>query len=261
GNGGDGPRLLLTVATNQVEAATQRAEHAQGEDIYLEQAHQIQIVLVPLDHGAIGHGGIFHRHQGIQRVLGNHETTGMLRQVPRKTEQLAGQYQHPAQQHIVRIEASLTQTLGGWQPFATPAATVGQGVDLIRWQPQRSGHVAYRTGTVVSAGDRRQRRTITAVAPKHVLQHLLAAVVLEIHVDIRWLIALFGQKTREQHVAFARVQLGDAQRKADRRVGRRTAALAQNRLLAGETNDVVNGKEVTFVLQFGDDLQFLFDTL
>ena len=94
---------------------------------------------------------------------------------------------------------------------------------------------------MVGAGDRRQRRAVTAIAPEDILQHLLAPVVLEIHIDIRRLIAFSGHETREQHVAFGRVQLGDAQRKADRRVGRRTAPLAENCLLSGETNDVVNG--------------------
>ena len=215
GNAGDGPGLLLTVATDQVEAATQRAEHAQGEDIHLEQAYQVQVVLVPLDDGAIGHGGIFHRHQGIQRVLGNHETAGMLRQMPRETEQLARQYQHPAQQCIVRIEAALAQALRRRQPFATPAATVGQSIDLVRRQPQRPSHVAYRSGTVIGTGDRRQRRAATAIAAEDVLQHLFAPVVLEIHIDIRRLVALLGQETRKQHVVLDWIQLSDAQRKTD----------------------------------------------
>ncbi len=215
GNGGDGPWRLLAITADQLEAAAQRAKHAQGEDIHLEQAHQVQVVLVPLDDGAIGHGGIFHRHQGIQRVLGNHETAGMLRQMPRETEQLARQYQHPAQQCIVRIEAALAQALRRRQPFATPAATVGQSIDLVRRQPQRPSHVAYRAGTVVGTGDRRQRRAATAIAAEDVLQHLFAPVVLEIHIDIRRLVALLGQETREQHVVLDWIQLSDAQRKTD----------------------------------------------
>ena len=112
GNGGDGPARLVAVAADQIEAAAQCAEHAQGEDVHLQQAHQVQVVLVPLDDGAIVHGGVFHRHQAVQRLFGNHEAAGVLRQMPRKTEQFAGQYQHPAQQRIVRVEAAFTQALG-----------------------------------------------------------------------------------------------------------------------------------------------------
>jgi hypothetical protein len=72
------------MAAQQVETAANRAEHAQGEDIHLEQADRVEIVLVPLDDGALGHRGVFHRHQMVQRLLGNHETAGMLGQVPGK---------------------------------------------------------------------------------------------------------------------------------------------------------------------------------
>ncbi|MNN25813.1 hypothetical protein D3C81_1393020 [compost metagenome] len=85
------------MALQQVEAAAQGAEHAQGQHIDLEQPDHVQVVLVPLDHGAVLHRGVFHRHQLIQRLLRNDEAAGVLRQVPGKADQLTGQNQHPPQ--------------------------------------------------------------------------------------------------------------------------------------------------------------------
>ncbi len=77
GQGGQGPELA-TVALDQGEAAAQGAEHAEGEHVDLEQADQVQVVLVPLDDGALGHAGVLHRHQGVEGVFGDHETAGVL---------------------------------------------------------------------------------------------------------------------------------------------------------------------------------------
>jgi hypothetical protein len=45
------------------QRAADGAEHAQRQDVDLDQAQRVQIVLVPLDDGAVVHGGVFHRHQ------------------------------------------------------------------------------------------------------------------------------------------------------------------------------------------------------
>ncbi len=57
------------------------------------------------------------------------------------------------------------------------------------------------------------------------------------------------------------VDLGDAERVADRRVRRRAAALAQDALRARERDDVVDGEEIGLVLQFGDQRELVLDQL
>ncbi len=54
-------------ASTRSKAAADRGEHAQRQHVDLEQAQLIEIVLVPLDHRALGHGGVFDRHQLAQR--------------------------------------------------------------------------------------------------------------------------------------------------------------------------------------------------
>ena len=191
-------QVQITMPAQQVEAAANRAEHAQGEDIHLEQADRIEVVLVPLNDGAVGHRRVFDRHQGVQRLLGNHKTAGMLRQMPGEADQLPGQAQHPAQHRTIRVEAAFTQTFQRRRLIAPAPAAVGQRVDLIRRQAEGLGHIAHGTGGVIGADHRRQRRTTPAVTVEHVLQDFFAALVLEIDIDVRRLVALFGHETFEQ---------------------------------------------------------------
>ncbi len=254
-------QIAVAMAAQQVEATAYRAEHAQREDIHLEQADGVEVILVPLDNGALGHGGIFHRHQGVQRVFGNHKTARVLGQVPGKADQLLSQCQHTPQDRALRVEAAFAQAFQRRRIFTPTPATVGQRVDLVRRQTEGLGHVAHRAGRVITADHRRQRRAGAAVALEHVLQHFLAAFMFEVHVDIRRFIALLGQEAFEQHIRQAWVDFGDAQGKTHRRVGGRAAALTQDRTAAGEAHDVVHRQEVAFVTEVADQLQFLVDLL
>lgn len=70
--------MPATVVLQLVEAATQGAEHAQRQYVDLEQANHVQVILVPLDHRALRHRGILHRHQLVQRLLGDDKTARVL---------------------------------------------------------------------------------------------------------------------------------------------------------------------------------------
>ena len=54
---------LAGMALDQVKALCGCGEHAEGQAIDLEDAQLVEIVFVPLDDGATGHGGVFDRHQ------------------------------------------------------------------------------------------------------------------------------------------------------------------------------------------------------
>lgn len=65
--------------------------------------------------------------------------------------------------------------------------------------------------------------------------------------------SLYGWKAKfDKLSAVHRVDLGDAQRKTNRRVRGRTATLAQDLAAARETDDVVHGQEVALVGQLGN---------
>ena len=64
----------------------------------------VDVVLVPLDEGAVGHGRVADRHGFVQPPLGQHEAADVLRQVAREAQQLGGQGRGAADLQVVRIE-------------------------------------------------------------------------------------------------------------------------------------------------------------
>jgi hypothetical protein len=91
------------------------------------------------------------------------------------------------------------------------------------------------------------------------LKDLFAPLVLEIDVDVGRLVALAADETLEEQVDAGRVDGGDAEAIADGRVRRRPAALAENPAGAGEADQIVDGQEVVFVLEFGNEGKLALD--
>ena len=104
-----------------------------------------------------------------------------------------------------------------------------------------------------------QPGAVAAVFLVDVLDHLLAPLVLEIDIDIRGFIAIFGNEALEQQGVLDRVDRGDSQTKAHRRIGRRAAPLAQDRRLATarEINHFFDGQKVLCEVLFADQGKFL----
>ena len=107
--------------------------------------------------------------------------------------------------------------------------------------------------------DGRHAGPVAAVLVVDVLQHLLAPLVLEIDVDVRRLVPLLADEPLEQHVDPLGIDAGHAQAVADRRVGRRAAALAQDVPLAGEPHQVPDREKIGLVPQLLDQRQLVLD--
>ena len=96
---------LAAETVHEVERAADRREHAEPEHVDLEQAERVEIVLVPLDHRAVGHRGVLDRHEFLEQVARDHEAADVLRQVPRKAEQLPREREHLRQHRDCRDRA------------------------------------------------------------------------------------------------------------------------------------------------------------
>ncbi len=100
-----------------------------------------------------------------------------------------------------------------------------------------------------------------AVAVVHILDHFFAAVVGDIDIDIRRLATFFGDEPFEQQFQFDRVNGGDSETVADRRVGRRASPLAENAVLATETGDIPHNQKISGQVQPVDHLEFMLELL
>ena len=77
-------RRASPVVRHQRQRLADRRQHAEAQDIHLQQTQGFEIVLVPLDDRALLHGGVLDRHQFGERPGGDHEAADMLGQMPRE---------------------------------------------------------------------------------------------------------------------------------------------------------------------------------
>ncbi len=239
--------------------ATYGAEHAQRQHVDLHQAQRVDVVLVPLDHRAFRHGGVLHRHQAVEPAARNDEAADMLRQVPWHADQHPGYAQPALDAGIGRVEADFGAALRQFLALFPPGQVAGQAFDCGERKTQGAAGVAQRAAGAVADHGGGQRRTFATVPGIDVLDHFFAPLMLEIDVDVGWLVALLRDEAFEQHRGARRVDLGDEERIADRRVRRRTPPLAEDALPARPGDDVVHGKEIGRVAHFGDQPQFVLD--
>ena len=72
---------------------------------------RVDVVLVPFDHLAVLHRGRLDRHQLVEPVVGQHEAAGMLREMARRADQLAGELERQAQAPVAEVEVELLGVL------------------------------------------------------------------------------------------------------------------------------------------------------
>src|SRR5690606_16596378 len=104
--------------------------------------------------------------------------------------------------------------------------------------------ITNRRTRAVRGNHGRHPGAVTAVFFIDVLQYFLAPLMLEININIRRLISLAANEPLEQHITAIGIDRGDAKHIADGRVGRRTAALAENAAAASEPDQIPDSQEV-----------------
>ena len=91
---------------DQIQRLTQATQHAEPEHVDLQDAERVEIVLVPFDKGAVGHGAVADRHHLIEPAARDDEAADMLRQMPREAVDLLRERRDLAHAPALRIEAA-----------------------------------------------------------------------------------------------------------------------------------------------------------
>ena len=133
-------------------------------------------------------------------------------------------------------------------------------IDVVR-EAEDLGRLADRRARAIGDDRGGEPGALAPVALVDVLDHLLAPLVLEIDVDVGRLVALGRDEALEQKIEARRIDLGDAEAEADRRIGRRAAALAEDAARAGEAHDVVHGEKIGRVVERGDQRELMRERL
>ena len=128
-----------------------------------------------------------------------------------------------------------------------------------RVRAERFADVANRRTRPVGDHFGRHRRVFAAVPLVDVLNDLFAILVREVDVDVRYLVALLGKKALEEQLHADRVDRGDAQGIAHRRVGGRTASLGQDAQALRLVRDVPNDEKVACEVHARDDAELVLE--
>ena len=242
-----------------IQRTADRGQHAERQHIHFQQPEGIQIIFVPLDHGALWHGGVFNRHQLRQWAGRDDEAAGMLRQMTRKADQFAREFERETNRRAVAIKAGFGQTRFNRVCFIPPLHGFGEAPGLLNRETECLADILKRRARPVSGERCRQRSAFAPVFAVDILNHFFAPSVFEIDINVGRLVALFRDETLEQNLYSSRVDLGDAEAIAHRRIGRRATPLTQDALPARETHNVMHGQKKRLVGQITDQQQLAFD--
>ena len=257
GRNGRQRQALAVMLVEELEALRQRGQHAEREHVDLENAERVEIVLVPFDRGALLHRRVHDRRDLVEPVAGDDEAAAVLGEMTRKAGQLARQLQRQRQRRIGGIEPGRAHAvLADRRRAMAPGGAVERRDDIVR-EAENLGRLADRRARAIGGHRGGQARPLAPVALVDVLDHLLAPLVLEVDVDVGRLVALGRDEALEQKIEARRIDLGDPEAIADRGIGRRAAALAQNAARAREAHDVVHGEEIGRVVERGDQRELV----
>src|SRR5688572_1596521 len=179
----------------------------------------------------------------------------------RETEQRLGE-RDPAQHlRALGIESRLADPLLVDDAALPPLQRPRECTRLQLPDAERLPDVADGTAAAVSDDCRGQGRALARIFAIDVLNDLFAPLVLEIHVDVRRLVAFLRDEPLDERLHAAWIDLGNAQTEAHHGIRSRTPALAQDPDAAGVAHDVVHGQEIRLVAQLGDQLELMLDEL
>ncbi len=161
----------------QLEAVPQRGQHAETEQVELDQARVRAVVLVPLEHGAIRHPRPLDRAHLADRPVADHHPARVDAEVPGELLHAFGQFDDR-----LRDAGIGRNRLSG--RVRARADLLGPLVLLLRGVAKRSASVADRHPRPVRDHVGDLRGLAPAVGAVDVLDDLLAPLVLDIQVDV-----------------------------------------------------------------------------
>ena len=108
--GQGGQRVVnLMMLADQIEGLADAGQHAKRQNIDLEDAKTVDIVLVPADNRAVFHGGVFNGDQLVEPPFGHDETADMLGKVTRETLNFLYQVKGLPETPVARVKADFAQ--------------------------------------------------------------------------------------------------------------------------------------------------------
>ncbi len=258
--------LDALVGADHGDRLLERGQHAEAEEVDLDQPEVGTVVLVPLDDCPPGHRRRLQRHHLVEPAVGDDHAARVLAEVAGEMVDLPPQALEVRDPGRARVEPDRSELgVEVARPLAdlgrhVPPEAPGDAVHLLEGETERLAHLARRRARAVGADHRRHGGAVRPVAPVDVLDDLLPRLARgQVEVDVRPLAPLLGQEALEEELHPDRVDGGDGEGVADRRVGGRAAALGHDALAPAEADDVPDDEEVAREVELPDQIELAFE--
>ncbi len=238
--------LLAGGTGDLVEGVPHRREHAHPQDVELEVAQHLDVVLVGLDH-AVTVRAAFQGNPFDQVVAGEHDAAGVQRDVPREPRDPLGD--RDQQLHLLELQVDALQ-FGQVVDRLTEVARrdvrerLRDGAHFHLGQAQRFAYLADRRARPVGVDHRDARRALLAVAAQDHVVDVLAAGRFDVDVDVGQILAHRVHEALERQVVAQRVDVGDADQVAHERTGGAATARGPDAHGLHVGDDLGDGEEV-----------------
>ena len=241
-----------------------RLEHGQrleAEEVEFDEARLLDPLHVELGHRHVGLGIAIERHQLRQRPVADDDAGGMGRGVAVEAFELLRDGEGARDDRLavaLRLQPRLVGD-GARQRHRRGRVLrheLAQLVDLAVGHLQHAADVAQHAARLQAAEGDDLRHLVAAVAALHVADHLVAAVLAEIDVEVRHRHAVGIEEALEDEAEADRVEVGDGEREGDQRAGARAAPRAdRNALRLRPLDEVGDDEEVAGVIHPLDDAE------
>ena len=251
---------MLRDVAHEIEALADRREHPEAEDVDLEEAERVDVVLVPRDDRALVHRRRLDRRDRGQGRRREHEAADVDREVPWETLDRPRHHERLADARIARLEPDRAEArLADRADAVPPRHDTREAIDLLERKAEDLANLTERALRPVRDDLADHRRAIASIGLVDLLDDLLAALVLEVDVDVGRLAALRREEPLEEHVGARRIDRGDPEAEAHRAVRRAPAALTEDVAAAGHVDDGADAEEVRRDLELLDERELLLD--
>ena len=255
---------IAALLADEVDGLPQDGQVGEAQEVELEQPQRLHAVHLVLRHERVRVGGALEGHELRQRVAADDDAGGVRGGVAGHALQLAGDVDELVDARVALVH--LAEGRGDLERLVERDAELGgdglgDAVHLAVAVAHDPAHVAHG-----GAGEHRAEgddlgHVVLPVLAGHVVDDLVAAVVLEVDVDVRHRHAVGVEEALEGQLVEDGVDRRDAQRVRDDRAGRRAATGGGDALLAREAREVGDDEEVGRVAHRGDDAQLVVEPL
>ena len=220
----------------QLHRDVEHRQRLQAEEVELHQSRRLDPFHVELGHRHVGLRIAIERHQFAQRPVADHDAGGVGRGVAGQAFEALRDVEGARHHRVLvakrlQLRLALDRLRQRHRRGRILRHQFGQLVDLAVRHLQHAADVAQHAARLQRAEGDDLRHLVAAVALLHVVDHLVAAVLAEVDVEVRHRHALGIEEALEQQAEADRIEIGDGQRIGDQRARARAAARPDRNVL------------------------------